>query len=77
MTQPLHPLETTSESDTLEVCATPGALAFMPYGPICPYVCSLLYRRISRTRSLKASSTLTRCLAEVSTNGHPNRFATS
>lgn len=34
MTQPLQPLETTSGSGTFDVCATPCALAFMPYGPI-------------------------------------------
>jgi hypothetical protein len=38
---------------------------------------TLLYLRISRTRLLKASSTLIRCLAEVSMNLHPKCLARS
>ena len=38
---------------------------------------TLLYLRISRTRLLKASSTLIRCLADVSMNLHPRCLARS
>lgn len=38
---------------------------------------TLLYLRISRTRLVKASSTLIRCLAEVSMNLHPKCLARS
>ena len=38
---------------------------------------TLLYLRISRTRLLKASSTLIRCLADVSTSLHPRSLASS
>jgi len=40
-----------------------------------PAACSLLYFRISRTSSVKASSTLIRFFAEVSINRQPNLFA--
>ena len=41
------------------------------------YTLTLLYFLISRTKLLKASSTLIRCLAEVSINLHPKCFARS
>ncbi len=57
--------------------AAPGPPAAPPPAPMWPVVCSRLYLLISRTRLLKASSTLIRCLALVSMKRHPKCFANS
>lgn len=78
----LQPLQQPPEWLPSEVCAAsaapkgPAPLVARP-APGLPTACSLLYLRMSRTKLEKASSTLTRCLADASMKRQPKCLASS